>query len=532
MCIRDRRRVHGEIQTKMEIDSNVLDFLTGSAQSLLEKADYLSKLPNPEETPFKTKYEARDILKNLLKDQVFEKLPNDNRVIALNAIIHRKIGANLYDTEEFTESLTHIKKALELFGKIPDEYIFNYTADILSCYNHLGILNTNRDDVENGICYFGKALELYDQTIDLIKTHNYEVPPECKNSSLKLAKANGQGQAFNFYYQGRLSRKRLESLHTHTYFYLAQAYAKIGKKEKAAHYCGLTMKRQFEVNTYQVKDFCLNCINLAEFYQNRESFAQAEYLLNIGFSLLPADLTKRKKLRASFYSAYGVLYLKLLETACTNYHTGRLSNEAYMVSADRMANDCEIRFESSKVEFPVKKLPRDNIEDYKTIFRICNTQFKKSLQTFVLDGYVTEHISIIRSLSKAFRLVGDLETDTDRSLAILEKRKEMLLPIMMEINPKAFEVQYQQLLTEVAAITNDQFDKDFEKLFLRNTGSDKVKMSAIKEMNRYGDDTVKYHEEIIKMLDKYEKERKPEELDQDYYQSVVNAHFNLSLIHI
>eukprot|EP01017_Pseudomicrothorax_dubius_P019359 TRINITY_DN2127_c0_g1_i14.p1 TRINITY_DN2127_c0_g1~~TRINITY_DN2127_c0_g1_i14.p1 ORF type:complete len:127 (+),score=32.50 TRINITY_DN2127_c0_g1_i14:110-490(+) len=32
------------------------------------------------------------------------------------------------------------------------------------------------------------------------------------------------------------------------------------------------------------------------------------------------------------------------------------------------------------------------------------------------------------------------------------------------------------------------------------------------------------------MLDKYEKERKPEELDQDYYQSVVNAHFNIAKV--
>jgi hypothetical protein len=37
-------------------------------------------------------------------------------------------------------------------------------------------------------------------------------------------------------------------------------------------------------------------------------------------------------------------------------------------------------------------------EEIKSIFRQGNTQFKKSLEYFVLDGYVTEHCQIKEEL--------------------------------------------------------------------------------------------------------------------------------------
>lgn len=54
---------------------------------------------------------------------------------------------------------------------------------------------------------------------------------------------------------------------------MAQGYTKCGHKEKAALHCGQTMKRQYENNDYQLKDWCVNCINLSEFYVNNKKFA-------------------------------------------------------------------------------------------------------------------------------------------------------------------------------------------------------------------------------------------------------------------
>jgi hypothetical protein len=65
-------------------------------------------------------------------------------------------------------------------------------------------------------------------------------------------------------------------------FYLAQAYTKLGFKDKAAEYCGRTLQRQYLNKTFELKDFCNNLISLAEYYQNNKLFAQAQYLLLVG----------------------------------------------------------------------------------------------------------------------------------------------------------------------------------------------------------------------------------------------------------
>lgn len=57
--------------------------------------------------------------------------------------------------------------------------------------------------------------------------------------------------------------------------------------------------------------------------------------------------------------------------------------------------------------FPHVILPTD-IEACKSLFRQANTQFKKALEVFVLDGYVTEHIEILFSQSRLYRALAIL----------------------------------------------------------------------------------------------------------------------------
>jgi KIF-1 binding protein C terminal len=44
------------------------------------------------------------------------------------------------------------------------------------------------------------------------------------------------------------------------------------------------------------------------------------------------------------------------------------------------------------VTFPTNIPDLKDIEDAKSLFRLANTQFKRALDYFVLDGYVTEHV--------------------------------------------------------------------------------------------------------------------------------------------
>jgi hypothetical protein len=39
------------------------------------------------------------------------------------------------------------------------------------------------------------------------------------------------------------------------------------------------------------------------------------------------------------------------------------------------------------------------LDDAKTLFRLANTQYKRALEFYILDGYVTEHVLIKQGMS-------------------------------------------------------------------------------------------------------------------------------------
>lgn len=59
-----------------------------------------------------------------------------------------------------------------------------------------------------------------------------------------------ENATFAYYFEGGINCKEIEASHTLTLFYLAQAYAKLGFKDKSALNCGETLKRQYASKTY------------------------------------------------------------------------------------------------------------------------------------------------------------------------------------------------------------------------------------------------------------------------------------------
>lgn len=104
----------------------------------------------------------------------------------------------------------------------------------------------------------------------------------------------------------------IEAGYTQTLFYMAQVYSQKGEVEKGISYCSMTMTRQMANKTYQTKDFCVNCLNLANYFVLQKNFAQAEYLLYTAQTLLPENQQKKKKLRANIQVQIGEYYLSLL----------------------------------------------------------------------------------------------------------------------------------------------------------------------------------------------------------------------------
>lgn len=139
-------------------------FLYTKYQETLERAEELSRKPADEEKPFEYKYQARDLLIDLLKNEIhkFENSPeikdkiqkqsmmnlqkennqregSDEEAKSVNkpdqdlvrltvakGLIFYFLGINFFESEEYTECEKHLKIALEYMNTLP--------RDVKICY--------------------------------------------------------------------------------------------------------------------------------------------------------------------------------------------------------------------------------------------------------------------------------------------------------------------------------------------------------------------------------------------------------------
>ena len=83
----------------------------------------------------------------------------------------------------------------------------------------------------------------------------------------------------------------------------------MGERDLGFHYFGLTLKKQYEMDDFDLRDWCYNCINLSEYYTENGYYAQAEYLLVVGMGLVNTKDDDSKKLVATFQMTLGKVFL-------------------------------------------------------------------------------------------------------------------------------------------------------------------------------------------------------------------------------
>ena len=85
------------------------------------------------------------------------------------------------------------------------------------------------------------------------------------------------------------------------------------------------MKRQLSANEYQLKDWVINAITLAEAFLSRSHFSQAEYLLYAAYHIIPQDAQTddEKGLKATVQMQLGKYYQKRLEVGIALYAEGQ-----------------------------------------------------------------------------------------------------------------------------------------------------------------------------------------------------------------
>ena len=80
----------------------------------------------------------------------------------------------------------------------------------------------------------------------------------------------------------------------------------------------------------------------------------------------------------------------------------------------------------------------NSMDDAKTLFKLANTQCKKALEYYILDGYVTEHVNIRQVMCAIYKALSRLEMNVDRRILMHERRVEMIEHLKGQLNPNAY----------------------------------------------------------------------------------------------
>ena len=435
------------------------------------------------------------LIKSLIESSFLSEIKslNELKYSCLNAILFYYLGSFNASNEDPSVCEEPFTKSIKYFNSLPTKIKKKFVNYYQEIFNNLGIIYYNRGEIKKGLEHLAKAEQIYNTFFLNMPQNKYTFSNELSFFINNLDNDNDKDMLYNFDTNDFEKNKKIfEHNYTLTIFYFAQAFTKLNFRKKAIHFCSVTLKRQIENNEYEIKDAVNNCINLSEFYLESQNFAQTEYILRCALSLIPEDKTQKKKLRASVQAQLGKYYLERLKLALLLMRKNTsIANEKNL---EEMINKKKFIIENLReVKFPeIKDI--QNLEEAKSLFRKGNTQLKRALNIFVMDGYVTDHIKITQTISQLYKYLIFFETDNARIFSMEDRRINLLEPIYKAINHKVYVIQWQEISLELAEIFCEIFESNYE-IFRKNPK--KIEKKLIDEINEHGRKSLFYYEDII-----------------------------------
>ena len=147
-----------------------------------------------------------------------------------------------------------------------------------------------------------------------------------------------------------------------------------------------------------------------------------------------------------------------------------------------------------------------NIEQAKSLFRLANTQFKKALMLYTIDAYPYENIQICQNISQLYKYLISFEFDNNRIFAMEDRRINILKPLLDKIgNQKEYIMHWQEVSLELAEIYCEIFESNYELIRIKKK---KINLKEIEEINKNGEKSIFYYQEIIDyIVNEYKKEK-------------------------
>lgn len=490
-----------------------------------------------ETKPYKSKYEAIDILKDMHSSLL--KTPNnivkeENDVNTLLAIISLNLGIVYVETEE-------LKLGEECFMNCIDNLNENETLPqriipMISALNQLGILWSQRNQASVSKTFLERAENIYK---DFMKLGNKPI----NMSSLFLVKIDDEPEPITV----------LEKLHTLTLYYLAQIYGTLEDYLKSAIYCHMTLCRQLEYKDYESIDWALNAATLSQFFLEKECFSQARHYLSAAtyvlqnyqstLTAIEADVENEEsaakienfKHRSADIDRCWVKYGILLLSASKERLLLKSENEdnAEQENTYEIDKTCleNLIFTSIKkdIEILTKEITDKYLLDFsdaKLVFFKINEWIDNAKKYYCLENHASDYVQLIQDQSQAYKYLSFFLNEEAQQAKMHKRRIDMLEDVLKELHETYYQNCCRQIWMELGETYSEILDIKLERL---QTMDERPTPNMLKKINNLTSSAIKYFEKFIESVKKSmaENNKFPDELTRP----VLSAYFHLGRLY-
>mmetsp|Transcript_13750 Transcript_13750/g.26644 ORF Transcript_13750/g.26644 Transcript_13750/m.26644 type:complete len:682 (+) Transcript_13750:99-2144(+) len=505
-----------------------------------------------ESEPYKSKYNARKILQDACEN--LRAASHDIHAQRDMAMLEIRIGINMYLTEENTDGERSIRSGAE----------FLEGADVWPMLaNSFDSDDARPDQDAISAKEVGKEPMAFERNLDLLHLDDGALLQLVSGynylSILWSHRAEGASRAIKYLRRARaLAENRFGSEndlqeYTSTLFFLAQVEAAIGNAEESANLCVQTLHRQrnFE-HSYDAFTWSKHALGISAFYvQQGETRLAAHCICAAGRAIDEISENEQsgeeyELLRADLQRSRGDLYAQILRRASLLRRIEMAHDEFDAVDREGLLSDAWL--ESSKQKHFELNMTLDNrekedidlpaiqdvlsFESARDLFNIANTCFAQSKRFYVLDGYVTIHLQILRSQSDLYNYLSVFEPDHKRFIAMHTRREKLLAGLLDELNPEVYLKEHQEIsfeLGNIARIILDEQDKT-ENVDRSSKEMRGLSMSPglIKKVNQWAMKVIKYYSHFCTMFEQAEakdKQQGDEETSEEFSVPYLNANF-------
>lgn len=518
---------------------------------------------DPESNPYKSKYEARRIVKDVLaeaeeqlnvvdldeiemgdeggdesggNEESFMNRPINAKVLL--AALEYELGVNCVETEEVTTGEEHLQSSLNyLDSSSSSQFSSSQVSLFIAIKCQIGIIWSNRSDHTKSLSLFQEAEHAFEE----YKASVGVAPMFYKD--ILLAQDKRMAKTL------KERETEFESQHTLTLYYIAQSFNNLGEREKSGKYCHITLVRQMETGQYEAMDWALNCATLGQYYITKDMYNFARYCLacasKIGEEAMdkfnPEDYDeseiqraedKVKKMDADIARCWAKYCLNLLISS----HQKMLQDaaEGGTSNTENQENSSEddlkyLRFkglEVTSLEEEVSDKVAVNYDEAKSVFLCGQRWLQKAKDFYIFDGYVSDFVEINQDLSQFFKYLSFFDESFERRCKMHKRRIDLLNAPLLELNPKHFLQICRQLTFETGEIYSDM--GDLKKAIMEQNAT-RVSAENIRKYNKLLLQGIQHYQGFI---DSYKSMNKdPDKYEDDAVRGVLLAHFYMARLH-